>query len=57
MPVIVYVPRVFGGTLILSSVPPPPPTSLIPTLLVVARFRSGEQPAQYRSGQVKTGGR
>lgn len=27
-PIILFVPRAFGGTLILSIVPPPPPSSL-----------------------------
>lgn len=60
----VYIPRVFGGTIILQVAPPP--ASTIPTLIVPATFRSGEvsatyrngeQQAIYRDGQVQAGGR
>lgn len=58
----IYVPRSFGGTLILG----PAPISVIPTLIVIATFRDGEiksqhrdgqKQAQYRDGNVQTGGR
>jgi hypothetical protein len=48
MPVI-YVPRVGGGTLILNIAPPP--ASVVPTLVVVATFRSGVTEATYRDGK------
>lgn len=44
-----YVPRTFGGTLILNIAPAPPST--LPTLVVVARFRDGTQQATYRDGK------
>lgn len=43
-----YVPRVFGGTLILTVAPPP--ASPVPTLTVTATFRDGQQEATYRDG-------
>lgn len=58
--VAVYVPRIFGGTIIPSA------TSTVPTLIVMAVFRSGTVSANYRSGQqtatyrdgvVRVGGR
>lgn len=61
---VLFVPRVWGGTLILTIAPPPPST--IPTLMVPAAFRSGEVQATYRNGeqqatsrngQVQSGGR
>lgn len=45
----IFVPRVWGGTLILTAAPPP--VSALPTLVVVATFRSGEQTAMCRSGE------
>jgi hypothetical protein len=57
-----YVPHSFGGTLILG----PPVGSIIPTLTVIATFRSGvtqsnhrdgRQNAQHRDGNTQTGGR
>ena len=45
----IFVPRVGGGTLILTV--SPPPASTLPTLIVPAVFRSGEQQATYRSGE------
>lgn len=57
------VPRVFGGTLIITYTPA---TSPVPTLQVTAVFRSGQteamyrdgkQTATYRDGTVTAGGR
>lgn len=50
MPMI-YVPRVFGGTLILNAAPPPPST--IPNAVVLITFRDGEVQAKFRDGEVK----
>lgn len=43
------IPRVWGGTLILTIAPPPPST--LPTLVVPAVFRSGQVEATYRDGK------
>lgn len=52
---VIFVPRAFGGTIIYT--PPAPLPSTVPVLLIVATFRDGSQPAQYRDGQVTAGGR
>lgn len=60
----IYVPRVFGGTLIITVGPPPP--SVLPVLVVTATFRDGKTTvvhrdgkttATHRDGIVTTGGR
>ena len=58
---VIYVPRVFGGTLILNSTPPagPVPTLVVPATfrsgMVAAAFRDGEQGALYRDGEQSAG--
>lgn len=61
---VVMVPRVFGGTLILTVAPPP--ASPVPTLQVTAVFRDGKveslhrdgkQEALHRDGVIPAGGR
>lgn len=47
----IYVPRVFGGTLILTVTPPPP--SNLATVLVVATFRDGNEAAGFRDGEAQ----
>lgn len=42
------VPRVFGGTLLITYTPA---TSPVPTLQLTAVFRSGQVEGTYRSGQ------
>jgi len=60
---ITYIPRVFGGTIIIITGPVtvPVPTLLIAAIFrdgnITAPYRDGKQPAQYRDGQVVAGGR
>ena len=51
---IIYVPRVFGGTLILTVTTQ---TSIVPNAQVVVTFRDGEARVTYRDGQVQVGDR
>jgi len=55
---ITYIPRVFGGTVIIITGPVVVP---VPTLLIaatfrdggmVASYRDGKQPASYRNGEL-----
>ncbi len=48
MSTVIYVPRTFGGLLIITVTPPP--TSTVPNLEVMALFRSGGACASYRDG-------
>lgn len=50
MSVTIYVPRVFGGTLILTITPPP--STPIPTIFIIANFRDGNIRATFRDGLV-----
>lgn len=50
----VVVPRVFGGTLIITIAPPTP---VVSTLNVTATFRDGKVTATHRDGNVTAGGR
>jgi hypothetical protein len=47
---VLYVPRAGGSTLILTITPPVP----VPTLIVPAIFRDGEQQATHRDGEQQT---
>ena len=51
---IIYVPRVGGGTLILTVTTQ---TSTIPNAQVIVTFRDGEAKVTYRDGQVQVGER
>lgn len=48
MPVI-YVPRLFGGTLIINT----GPTSPTPVVSVLVTFRDGETQVKFRDGKVQ----
>lgn len=47
---VIYVPRTFGGCLILTVTAPVGP---VPTLIVPAYFRSGLATASYRDGSLE----
>ena len=60
----IFVPRTFGGTLILTVAPPP--ASVVPTVVIIATFRDGQVnatcrdgsgQATFRDGIVTAGGR
>jgi hypothetical protein len=54
---VIYVPRAFGGTLILTVTPAAPsvPPLVVPAIFrsggVVAFYRSGEEDAEFRNGE------
>lgn len=47
----IYVPRVLGGTLILTT---GGPTSPVPTMVCQVTFRDGETKAKFRDGETQT---